>query len=58
MSEHFTEQDFLPLQIAILTVSDSRGEDRDTSVHFLRESAEAAGHRVVAKEIAPDDVYQ
>ena len=58
MSEHFTEQAFLPLQIAILTVSDSRGEERDTSGRFLRESAEAAGHAVVAKEIAPDDVYQ
>ncbi|NEV63556.1 molybdenum cofactor biosynthesis protein B [Thiorhodococcus minor] len=58
MTEHFTEQAFLPLKIAILTVSDSRGEDRDTSGHFLRERAEAAGHAVVAKEIVPDDRYQ
>ncbi|MBK5965156.1 molybdenum cofactor biosynthesis protein B [Thiocystis minor] len=58
MTEHFTEQAFIPLKIAILTVSDSRGEDRDTSGHFLRESAESAEHQVVAKAIAPDDVYQ
>jgi molybdopterin adenylyltransferase len=58
MGSHFTEQDFLPLNIAILTVSDSRGEDRDTSGKLLRECAEAAGHQVVAKEIVRDDVYQ
>ena len=58
MGEHFTEQAFLPLKIAILTVSDSRGEDQDTSGHFLRESAETAGHPVVAKAIVPDDRYQ
>ncbi|MBK1725227.1 molybdenum cofactor biosynthesis protein B [Thiocystis violacea] len=58
MTEHFTEQAFLPLKIAILTVSDSRDEDRDTSGHFLKERAEAAGHAVFAKEIVPDDRYQ
>ncbi|TCT23970.1 molybdenum cofactor biosynthesis protein B [Thiobaca trueperi] len=58
MSGHFTEQDFLPLRIAILTVSDSRGEDEDSSGKLLRDSAESAGHQVVAKEIVRDDVYQ
>lgn len=58
MGGHFTEQDFLPLRIAILTVSDSRGEDQDTSGTLLRGCAEAAGHQVVAKEIVRDDVYQ
>lgn len=58
MTEHFTEQAFITLKIAILTVSDSRSEDQDTSGHYLRESAESAGHQVVAKAIAPDDVYQ
>lgn len=58
MSGHFTEQSFLPLRIAILTVSDSRGEDEDTSGRLLRDSAESAGHQVVAKEIVRDDVYQ
>ncbi len=58
MSGHFTEQDFLPLRIAILTVSDSRGEDEDSSGKLLHDSAESAGHQVVAKEIVRDDVYQ
>ena len=58
MSGHFTEQDFLPMKMAILTVSDSRGEAEDTSGRLLRERAEAAGHEVWAKEFVPDDVYQ
>lgn len=58
MSAHFTEQPFRPLRLAILTVSDSRDEARDTSGRLLRESAEAAGHAIVAREIVRDDVYQ
>lgn len=58
MSAHFTEQPFRPLRLAILTVSDSRDESRDTSGRLLRERAEAAGHEVVAREIVRDDVYQ
>lgn len=57
MTEHFREQAFLPLKIAILTVSDSRGEEQDSSGRLLKESAEAAGHQVVAKDIVRDDVY-
>lgn len=58
MTGHFTEQPFLPLNIALLTVSDSRDEDQDTSGKLLKERAESAGHRVVAKAIVRDDVYQ
>ncbi len=58
MGGHYSEQTFLPLKIAILTVSDSRGEDQDTSGKLLKDSAEAAGHQIVAKEIVRDDVYQ
>lgn len=47
---------FLPVQIAILTVSDTRTEDTDTSGKTLVERATAAGHRVVAKSIVPDDI--
>mgnify|MGYP001809941834 CR=1 FL=1 len=57
MSGHFTEQPFLPLRIANLTVSDSRGADEDSSGKLLKDSAESAGHEVVAKEIVRDDVY-
>jgi molybdopterin adenylyltransferase len=58
MTAHFTDQGFLPLSIAVLTVSDSRTESDDTSGHLFRDLALAAGHRVVAKEIVRDDVYQ
>lgn len=57
MSGHFTEHDFLPLRIAILTVSDSRSHEQDTSGQLLQERAESAGHQVVAREIVRDDVY-
>ncbi|MCG6897469.1 MAG: molybdenum cofactor biosynthesis protein B [Thiocapsa sp.] len=58
MSEHLGDSGFLSLGIAILTVSDSRTEENDTAGRLLVERAEAAGHRVVAKRIVPDDVYQ
>lgn len=58
MTEHFNDQGFLPLNIAILTVSDSRTDADDTSGRLLVERAEAAGHRVVAKRIVPDDIYR
>jgi len=57
MSDHFQDTGFLPLDIALLTVSDSRGEAEDTSGHLLRERAEAGGHRIVAKTIVRDDIY-
>ncbi len=52
------DRTFLPLNLAVLTVSDSRGEEQDTSGHFLKHAAETAGHRVVAKNIIRDDIYQ
>ncbi|WP_295442920.1 molybdenum cofactor biosynthesis protein B [uncultured Thiodictyon sp.] len=58
MKEHFTDQGFVPLAIAILTVSDSRAEAQDNSGQLLTAKAEEAGHRVVAKAIVRDDVYQ
>lgn len=58
MTEHFQDTGFIPLNIAVLTVSDSRTEADDTSGALLRDKAEAAGHRVVAREIVPDDVYR
>lgn len=58
MTEHFTDTGFVPLKIAVLTVSDSRSDADDKSGALLRDAAEQAGHRVVAKEIVPDDIYQ
>lgn len=49
---------FVPLRVALLTVSDTRGPDDDTSGSFLSDAALAAGHRVVARDIVVDDIYQ
>lgn len=48
----------IPLRVAVLTVSDSRGPDNDTSGDFLAAAADGAGHRVLGRELVPDDVYR
>ena len=50
--------EFIPVSLAVLTVSDSRGEAEDTSGHYLVEAAQAAGHKVADKRIVKDDIYQ
>ncbi len=50
--------DFMPLNIAVLTVSDTREEHNDTSGQALVERLLAAGHKLADKEICKDDVYQ
>ncbi len=49
--------EFIPVNIAVLTISDSRTEDNDTSGKVLVERAETAGHKVVDKRIVPDSIY-
>ncbi|WP_024296839.1 molybdenum cofactor biosynthesis protein B [Methylomicrobium lacus] len=49
---------FLPLNIAVLVVSDTRTEADDTSGKTLVERAADAGHHVVEKRIVPDNVYR
>ena len=51
-------RDFIPISIAVLTISDSRTEDTDTSGKVLVERLTEAGHVLADKEIAPDDIYQ
>ncbi len=48
---------FKPLNIAILTVSDTRTEENDTSGKTLVERLTAAGHRLADKRIVKDDIY-
>ncbi|WP_084976590.1 molybdenum cofactor biosynthesis protein B [Plesiomonas shigelloides] len=50
--------EFMPASIAVLTVSDTRTEENDTSGQYLVEAALAAGHRLADKRIVKDDVYQ
>ncbi|HEC06648.1 molybdenum cofactor biosynthesis protein B [Thiolapillus sp.] len=52
------DEKFLPLKIAILTVSDSRTEETDKSGGYLKEAVQEAGHVFVDKQIVPDDIYQ
>ena len=49
---------FLPLKIAILTVSDSRTEKDDTSGKTLVERLQKVGHDLIEKKIVADDIYQ
>ena len=53
-----SEREFIPLDIAVLTVSDSRDEATDKSGKLLVERLTGAGHRCAAKVIVPDDVYR
>jgi molybdenum cofactor biosynthesis protein B len=47
---------FVPLKIAVLTVSDTRNIADDKSGATLAERIEKAGHAVAARAIVPDDV--
>lgn len=52
------QQDFVPLRIAILTVSDSRTEETDSSGKLLVERLGDAGHELAEKCIVPDNIYR
>src|SRR5690554_3379281 len=48
----------LAVNAAVVTVSDTRQEDTDTSGRYLAQQLEAVGHRVVSKCIVKDDLYK
>ena len=52
------QRSFIPVNIAVLTVSDSRTEATDTSGKLLVQRLSEAGHRLMEKAIVPDDVYE
>ena len=47
---------FVPVAIAVLTVSDTRTDETDTSGTILAERVKTAGHRLAARAIVRDDV--
>lgn len=51
-------REFIPLHIAVLTVSDTRSEENDTSGLALITGLTEAGHRLHDRKIVPDDIYQ
>ncbi|WP_369602464.1 molybdenum cofactor biosynthesis protein B [Hahella sp. SMD15-11] len=54
---HKSQAEFKPLNIAVLTVSDTRGLAEDTSGDALVEGLQEAGHVLADRVIIPDDVY-
>ena len=50
--------EFVPLDIAVLTVSDTRTEEDDRSGGVLVERLQEAGHKLYGKAIVKDDIYQ
>ncbi len=49
------ERLFKPINIAVLTVSDTRGPEDDTSGDILVERIKAAGHKLAGRAIEVDD---
>ena len=52
------QRKFIPLGIAVLTVSDTRTEADDKSGQLLIARVESTGHRLRDKKIVPDDIYK
>lgn len=52
-----SEKEFTPMNVAVLTVSDTRDLETDTSGQYLLDQLNEAGHHVIAREIVIDDVY-
>jgi len=50
--------DFIPLSLCVLTVSDSRTLENDTSGDYLVEALTEAGHRCIDRALLPDDRYK
>jgi len=58
MSNNPNERQFKPLNIAVMTVSDTRTAANDTSGDTLVKLLTEAGHTLAEKRIVPDDIYQ
>ncbi|HNP37472.1 MAG TPA: molybdenum cofactor biosynthesis protein B [Woeseiaceae bacterium] len=49
---------FIPVRVAVLTVSDSRTLDNDTSGDTLCERVRSAGHTLAERALLPDDIFK
>ena len=58
MTKTIEERDFLPINIAVLTVSDTRGIEDDKSGDTLVDRINGAGHVVVERDIIKDDLAE
>lgn len=57
MSKTAKDAKFIPLRVAVITISDSRSEENDTSGDYLAESLQHEGHLLRHREIVRDDTY-
>ncbi|WP_094751980.1 molybdenum cofactor biosynthesis protein B [Psychromonas sp. CD1] len=55
---HQSSNKFKSAKMAVLTVSDTRNEETDTSGRYLVESLQAAGHQLCIKKIVIDCPYK
>jgi len=53
-----TDREFVALDIAVLTISDSRTEADDKSGQLLADRVRQGGHRLHDKAIVRDDIYR
>jgi molybdenum cofactor biosynthesis protein B len=51
-------QQLKPVRIAVLTISDTRDDESDTSGHVLAERVKAAGHELADKAIVRDNITE
>lgn len=58
MADNKPTKDFLPLKLAVLTVSDTRTEIDDEAGKLLVERLEKAGHQLFEKAIVTDNIYK
>ncbi len=52
------KREFIPLNIAVLTASDSHTIEQDTSGSALSRRLIETGHQLADRQLVPDDVYQ
>jgi molybdenum cofactor biosynthesis protein B len=57
MGKTSDKAEFIPLRMAVITISDSRTPDNDGSGDYLAGALEAEGHRLVRRRIVRDDRY-
>ena len=57
MSKTPKDAKFIPLRVAVITISDSRTEENDTSGDYLAGALSEEGHVIAARKIVKDDKY-
>jgi len=56
--DQYNTRRLIPVNIAVLTASDTRTEKNDNSGHDIVKRLTEAGHRLADKMITTDDIYQ